>query len=113
MKVNREFLLFLFFNTFMFASAGVIASMVVKSHADQTSLNSFVIVPMSFLCGTFFFVVQTSRLGMSHCQGFTAYPRQFMHPCGSPWKGIADGLMYDYVDVLFVGVVYYVRRVSI
>ncbi len=41
-------------NAFVFASAAVLLAMVVRSHADQASLNSFVIVPMSFLCGTFF-----------------------------------------------------------
>jgi ABC-type multidrug transport system permease subunit len=41
-------------NTFVFAAASVVGAMVVKSHADQSSLNSFVITPMTFLCGTFF-----------------------------------------------------------
>ncbi|NPV52713.1 MAG: ABC transporter permease [Firmicutes bacterium] len=41
-------------NTFMFASAAVITAMVVKSHADQASFNTFFITPMSFLAGTFF-----------------------------------------------------------
>jgi ABC-type multidrug transport system permease subunit len=47
-------LLSVLLNTFLFASAGVMASMVVRSHADQSSLTTFIIVPMSFLCGTFF-----------------------------------------------------------
>jgi len=48
------FLWSVFLNAFLFASAGVIAAMVVRSHADQAMLNTFVIVPMAFLCGTFF-----------------------------------------------------------
>jgi ABC-2 type transport system permease protein len=44
----------LFLNTLVFAAAAVMAAMAVKSHADQAFLNSFIIVPMSFLCGTFF-----------------------------------------------------------
>ena len=48
------FFLSILLNTFMFGSAAVITSMLVKSHADQASFNGFVIVPMSFLCGTFF-----------------------------------------------------------
>jgi ABC-type multidrug transport system permease subunit len=39
---------------FVFASAAVAAAMVVRSHADQGHINTFFIVPMSFLCGTFF-----------------------------------------------------------
>jgi ABC-type multidrug transport system permease subunit len=41
-------------HTFTFASAAVVAAMVVKSHADQGHITTFFIVPMSFLCGTFF-----------------------------------------------------------
>ncbi|MBI5017648.1 MAG: ABC transporter permease [Deltaproteobacteria bacterium] len=41
-------------HTFAFASAAVVAAMVVRSHADQGQINTFFIVPMSFLCGTFF-----------------------------------------------------------
>ncbi|MDY7033634.1 MAG: ABC transporter permease [Thermodesulfobacteriota bacterium] len=52
--VNGMLLFSVLLNTFMFGSAAVITSMVVKSHADQASFNGFFIVPMSFLCGTFF-----------------------------------------------------------
>ncbi len=41
-------------HTFAFASAAVAAAMLVRSHADQGHINTFFIVPMSFLCGTFF-----------------------------------------------------------
>lgn len=39
---------------FCFASAAVAAAMVAKSHEDMSNFNSFVIIPMSFLAGTFF-----------------------------------------------------------
>ena len=39
---------------FCFASAGVAAAIVAKSHEDMSNFNSFVIIPMSFLAGTFF-----------------------------------------------------------
>jgi ABC-2 type transport system permease protein len=41
-------------HTFVFAAAAVTAAMVVRNHADQGHINTFFIVPMSFLCGTFF-----------------------------------------------------------
>ena len=41
-------------NAFVFASLAVITAMIVKTHAQQAMLTNFVIVPMSFLCGTFF-----------------------------------------------------------
>lgn len=41
-------------NSFVFASLAVALAMLVKSHADQGLLTSFVITPMAFLGGTFF-----------------------------------------------------------
>ena len=41
-------------NSFAFASLAVALAMLVKSHADQSLLTSFVITPMAFLGGTFF-----------------------------------------------------------
>ncbi len=52
--INFFLIICLLLNTFMFSAAGVIIAMMVKTHADQSAFNTFVIVPMSFLCGTFF-----------------------------------------------------------
>ena len=41
-------------NTFVFSSLAVSAAMLAKKHADQGLINSFIITPMAFLCGTFF-----------------------------------------------------------
>ncbi|CCK82362.1 ABC2-type transporter, permease protein [Desulfobacula toluolica Tol2] len=51
---NMVFLVAVLLNSFVFASLAVGLAMVVKSHADQAMLNSFVITPMAFLGGTFF-----------------------------------------------------------
>ncbi len=48
------FLLAFLLNSFFFASLAVGLAMLVKSHADQAMLNSFIITPMAFLGGTFF-----------------------------------------------------------
>lgn len=39
---------------FLFASLGVVAAMVVNSHEEMAYFGTFVILPMGFLCGTFF-----------------------------------------------------------
>lgn len=44
----------LFLTCFLFASLGVVAAMVVNSHEEMANFSTFVILPMSFLCGTFF-----------------------------------------------------------
>jgi ABC-type polysaccharide/polyol phosphate export permease len=48
------FLLLLFISCLVFAFLGVLAALVVKSHQDMGAFSTFVIVPMSFLSGTFF-----------------------------------------------------------
>jgi Nod factor-specific ABC transporter NodJ protein len=53
-RVDAFFLLAAALNAFVFAALGVIMAMVVKSHADQSLLTTFVITPMSFLGGTLF-----------------------------------------------------------
>ncbi len=41
-------------DSFLFASLAVALAMLVRNHADQSLLTSFVITPMAFLGGTFF-----------------------------------------------------------
>jgi ABC-2 type transport system permease protein len=54
LSMNAWFWLGVLLNSFVFASLAVGLAMLVKSHADQTLLTSFVITPMAFLGGTFF-----------------------------------------------------------
>ena len=54
LSCNLYFWLAFFLNSFIFASLAVGMAMLVKSHADQSLLNSFIITPMAFLGGTFF-----------------------------------------------------------
>ncbi len=54
LSLNAYFWAGLLLNSFVFASLAVGLAMIVKSHADQALLNSFVITPMAFLGGTFF-----------------------------------------------------------
>ncbi|MCK5244145.1 MAG: ABC transporter permease [Desulfobacterales bacterium] len=54
LSCNVLFWIALILNSFVFASLAVGMAMLVKSHADQAMLTSFVITPMAFLGGTFF-----------------------------------------------------------
>ncbi len=51
---NPIFIPAILVHTFMFASLGVTIAMIVRDHGDQATVNTFVITPMIFLCGTFF-----------------------------------------------------------
>lgn len=54
LQYNLAFLTGVLLNSFVFASLAVGLAMVVKNHADQGVLTSFVITPMAFLGGTVF-----------------------------------------------------------
>ena len=41
-------------NCLIFASVGVIAGFMAKSHEDTSMFSNFLIMPMAFFCGTFF-----------------------------------------------------------
>ncbi len=53
-RYSVPFLLVLFLTCFVFASLGVLAAMLARSHEDMTNFTSFIILPMAFLSGTFF-----------------------------------------------------------
>ena len=52
--INTYFILMIILNCFTFSALGFIAGILIKSHGDMAKFTSFVITPMSFLCGTFF-----------------------------------------------------------
>jgi ABC-type multidrug transport system permease subunit len=54
LPLSPVMLVVLALTAFTFASAAVAAAMVAKSHEDMSNFNSFIIIPMSFLAGTFF-----------------------------------------------------------
>ena len=56
--LNPVFFIALALHTFLFATLGVTIAMIVRDHGSQATVNTFVITPMVFLCGTFFPVDQ-------------------------------------------------------
>jgi ABC-type multidrug transport system permease subunit len=54
MQVTLNLFLVLALTAFCFGAAGVAAAMLAKTHEDMANFNSFFIIPMSFLAGTFF-----------------------------------------------------------
>ena len=53
-KISFYFLLICFLNSFVFAALGYAAALSVESHYDMGRFNTYIMTPMSFLCGTFF-----------------------------------------------------------
>jgi ABC-type multidrug transport system permease subunit len=52
--VSPLFFAAILIHTFLFSSLGTTIAMVIKDHGSQATVNTFVITPMIFLCGTFF-----------------------------------------------------------
>ncbi|WP_378954900.1 ABC transporter permease [Pelosinus sp. sgz500959] len=54
LTINVWFLLVLTLNCLVFASMALVAAMIMNSHEDMANFNTYVLLPMSFLCATFF-----------------------------------------------------------
>lgn len=57
-----QLLLLVVINCLVFSALGFLAGMTVSSHQDLNRVNSFALVPMAFLCGTFFPLDQVPAL---------------------------------------------------
>ena len=52
--ISPWFVLVLVLNCLVFASMALVAAMTMGSHEDMANFNTYVLLPMSFLCATFF-----------------------------------------------------------
>ncbi len=52
--INFSFILICFLNSFLFSAFGYSAALSINSHYDMNRFSTFIMTPMSFLCGTFF-----------------------------------------------------------
>ncbi|BEU87923.1 ABC transporter permease [Selenomonas sp. TAMA-11512] len=56
LELTPLFLLVLLVNSMIFAAIGFYASMKIDTYAEMGQVNTYILLPMSFLCGTFFSV---------------------------------------------------------
>ena len=56
--VNPAFMLVLVVSCFVFALFGVLIALVINSHQSMSTFSNLVMLPMTFLCGTFFSLSQ-------------------------------------------------------
>ena len=52
--IDFNFILICFLNSFLFSAFGYGAALSINSHYDMSRFSTFIMTPMSFLCGTFF-----------------------------------------------------------
>lgn len=53
-EISFCFLAICFLNSFVFSALGYAAALSIESHYDMGRFNTYIMTPMSFLCGTFF-----------------------------------------------------------
>lgn len=54
--------LIIILNCLVFSSVGFVAGVLINSHKELSKISSFIITPMSFLCGTFFSLDKMPKL---------------------------------------------------
>jgi ABC-type multidrug transport system permease subunit len=99
-----------------FSAAAVLAAMLVRSHADQGHVNTFFIVPMSFLCGTFFPLERLPAWAeaVARCLPLTHSNlaiRAALYGQPIPWESVAA--MIGFAAVFFAAAIWAVRRASV
>lgn len=62
MHITPAFFLVMLLNGLTFGALGVTAAILATSHADIARFSTFVILPMTFLCNTFFPLERTPRI---------------------------------------------------
>jgi ABC-2 type transport system permease protein len=58
LMISPLFVIVLFISCFVFALFGVLVALVINSHQGMSTFSNLVILPMTFLCGTFFSLSQ-------------------------------------------------------
>lgn len=53
-NISLYFILICFLNSFLFSALGYGAALSIDSHYDMNRFTTYIMTPMSFLCGTFF-----------------------------------------------------------
>ncbi|ACA59717.1 ABC transporter permease [Candidatus Desulforudis audaxviator] len=104
----------IFLTCFLFAALGVVAAMTVPSHEDMANFSTFVILPMAFLCGTFF---RTEHLPGIMADAVYALPlthtsyalRSLAGGAGLPVSSLL--ILVAYATVFFSAAVWVTRRI--
>ena len=104
--VSIRFVLVLALACFLFAALGFVAAMLIDSHEDMGNFSTYVLLPMSFLCATFFSLeglpaVLQKLIELLPLTHVTYALRSVGRGEGIPW--ISVGILGSYA-VLLVGI---------
>jgi len=110
------FFLILLLSCFVFASFGVFISLIIHSHQEMSNFSTLVILPMTFLCGTFFSLSQLPAvaravlyfLPLTHSANIL---RATVLGSPFPWLSFAGLLIFG--GVFFVGGMIALKKLSV
>lgn len=110
--VTPMFVICVLISCFTFSFLGVVAALVAKSHQSMATFNSLVILPMTFLCGTFFAIssLPTVFQGILYCLPLThasSCIRASALGLDFPWWSF--GVMIAFMFVFF-GIAWYMLK---
>ena len=109
LSLTPLFLVSLIVSCVVFSMLGMAAAILAKSHQDMATFNSLIILPMTFLCGTFFSVSSLNPVfqAILYCLPLTlsslciraaALPEVLSFPFVSLAVLIAFGVVFFFVD---------------
>ena len=102
LQIGASFILVLILNCLVFASLAVIAAMSMSSHEDMANFSTYVMVPMSFLCGTFF-KSDSLPLGLKYFVNLLP-----LTPASVSLRALSQGLPVDLGQIGLMGIYFVV-----
>lgn len=104
----------LIINCVIFSAFGFIAAMLIDSHEDMGSVNTYILLPMSFLCGTFFspdklpiiFKVVIESLPLTHTSALLRAVSS-----GQTGSMVSLSILFIYIVLAFGGCIFTMRKI--
>jgi ABC-type multidrug transport system permease subunit len=114
--INPIFFLLLILSCFTFALFGVLVALVIKSHHGMSNFSTVVILPMTFLCGTFFSLNQLPSIAktvlyflpLTHSAELL---RATLLDLSFPWLSLAGLLIF--AVAFFTGCIFALKKSSV
>jgi ABC-type polysaccharide/polyol phosphate export permease len=114
--INYSFILLIVLSCFVFSLLGVLAAFLAKSHQGLNTFNALVLLPMTFLSGTFF---SLSDLPSALKAALYILPLTHSSQCiraaalGQPFPWFSLVTLFGFGAAFFVGCMMFLRRSSV
>lgn len=114
--VSPLFVLTLFVSCFVFAMFGVLVAFLINSHQNMSTFSNLVILPMTFLCGTFF-----SFSGLPVAAQWLLYVLPLTHASlclraaalGQPFPWLSLAVLLGFGAAFFLGSIIALKKSSV